>query len=60
MGASLSTVIDIHTDYRVLVCDNYLIFYRYEDEIVYVIRVLYGGRDYMRVLFNELPKGKEK
>ncbi|HEX2946788.1 MAG TPA: type II toxin-antitoxin system RelE/ParE family toxin [Clostridia bacterium] len=53
MGASLSAVIDIQTDYRFLVCDNYLIFYRYEDEAIYVIRILYGGRDYMKVLFKD-------
>ncbi|MHB1394599.1 MAG: type II toxin-antitoxin system RelE/ParE family toxin [Clostridia bacterium] len=60
ISASLSTVIDIQTDYRFLVCDNYLIFYRYEDGVVYVIRILYSRRDYMRVLFNNLLKEEEK
>ncbi|WP_425803089.1 type II toxin-antitoxin system RelE/ParE family toxin [Desulfitobacterium sp. Sab5] len=60
IGASLSAVIDIQTDYRFLVSDSYLIFYRYEDGVVYVIRVLYGRRDYMRVLFNDLPGEEEK
>lgn len=59
IGVSLSAVIDIQTDYRFLVCDNYLIFYRYEDDVVYVIRILYGRRDYMRVLFNDLPGEEE-
>ncbi|HEX3030123.1 MAG TPA: type II toxin-antitoxin system RelE/ParE family toxin [Clostridia bacterium] len=54
IGAPLASVIDIHTDYRFLVCDNYLIFYRYEDGVVYVIRILYGRQDYMHVLFNDL------
>ncbi len=60
IGTSLSAVIDVQTDYRFLVCDNYLIFYRYEDEVIYVIRILYGGRDYMKVLFNDLPEKEEK
>ncbi len=60
MGTSLSAFIDIQTDYRFLVCDNCLIFYRYEDETVYVIRILYGGRHYMRVLFNDLAENEEK
>ncbi|MHB8280951.1 MAG: type II toxin-antitoxin system RelE/ParE family toxin, partial [Candidatus Humimicrobiaceae bacterium] len=32
IGAPLSSVVDINTDYRFLVCANYLIFYRCEDE----------------------------
>ncbi|MBS5909823.1 MULTISPECIES: type II toxin-antitoxin system RelE/ParE family toxin [Paenibacillus] len=38
-------------DYR---CDNYLIFYRYEDGVVYVVRILYGRRNFIRVLFSNL------
>ena len=60
IGASLSLVLDIQTDYRFLVCANYLIFYLYEDEIIYVVRILYGRRDYMRVLFNDLLEEEEK
>ncbi|WP_061213478.1 type II toxin-antitoxin system RelE/ParE family toxin [Syntrophomonas wolfei] len=60
IGASLSSVIDIQTEYRFLACANYLIFYRYEDEAVYVIRILYGRRDYVRVLFNDLLEKEEK
>ena len=50
MGASLSAIVDIETDYRFLVCGNYTAFYRYEDDTVYVIRILYGRRDYMKNL----------
>lgn len=53
MGAPLSSILDIQIDYRFLVCDNYLIFYRYEDGIVFVSRILYGRRDYTRILFGE-------
>lgn len=60
IGASLSSIMDIQTDYRFLVCANYLIFYRYEDEIVFVSRILYGRRDYMRILFGNLPEDEEK
>ncbi|MEW6623010.1 MAG: type II toxin-antitoxin system RelE/ParE family toxin [Bacillota bacterium] len=45
---------NIQTDYRFLVCDNYLIFYRYEDGIVFVSRILYGRRNYTRILFGDL------
>jgi addiction module RelE/StbE family toxin len=60
IGAPLSSVVDIQTDYRFLVCVNYLIFYRYEDGIVFVLRILYGRRDYTRILFGSLPEDEEK
>ena len=51
-GAPLSSVTGFDTDYRFLVCGNYLAFYRYEQSTAYVVRVLYSGRDYMRILFD--------
>jgi len=60
IGAPLSSVVDIQTDYRFLVCANYLIFYRYKDGIVFVSRILYGRRDYMRILFGDLPEDEEE
>ncbi|MCL6480040.1 MAG: type II toxin-antitoxin system RelE/ParE family toxin [Peptococcaceae bacterium] len=60
IGAPLSSVVDIQTDYRFLVCANYLIFYRCEDGIVFVSRILYGRRNYMRMLFGDLPEDEEK
>jgi plasmid stabilization system protein ParE len=55
-GASLSSVIGIDTDYRFLVCGNYIAFYRVENGTVYVVRVLYGRRNYVQILFGE-PMG---
>ncbi len=60
IGAPLASVVDIQTDYRFLVCADYLIFYRYEDEIVFVSRILYGRRDFVRILFGDLPMDEEK
>ena len=53
LGARLSAVTDVESEYRFLVCGNYRAFYRYENNMVYVDRILYGRRDYMRVLFSE-------
>lgn len=55
MGASLSSIISINTDYRYLVCGNYLTFYRVVDTNIYIDRILYGQRNYMQALFGE-PK----
>lgn len=53
MGAPLSSIVDFETDYRFLVCGNYTAFYRFENQTVYIVRVLYGRRDFMRILFGE-------
>lgn len=52
-GAPLSSVVNFNTDYRFLVCGNYTAFYRVENDTVFIVRVLYGRRDYLRILFGE-------
>jgi len=54
IGAPLSSKVLFETDYRFLVSGNYLAFYRYENKIIYVDRVIYGRRDYVKILFPEL------
>lgn len=50
-GALLSSIADVESDYRFLVSGNYLSFYRTYGNEVYIDRILYARRDYMRVLF---------
>lgn len=54
-GAPLSSIADVESDYRFLVSGNYLSFYRAYGNEVYVDRILYARRDYMRVLFGDIP-----
>ena len=49
-GAPLSSIAEMDTDYRFLVCGNYLAFYRAEEGLVYIDRILYGRRDYLSIL----------
>ena len=53
MGAPLQSVADVESDYRFLVCGNYLAFYRVDENAVYIDRILYGRRDYLRILFGD-------
>ena len=53
IGTPLSTKVEIEIDYRFLVCDNYLVFYRTEADSVFIDRVIYGRRDYIKILFDE-------
>jgi addiction module RelE/StbE family toxin len=50
-GAPLSSVVDVNSDYRFLVCENYLAFYRAAENAVYIDRILYARRNYISILF---------
>lgn len=56
LGTPLSAIADgnVNGDYRFLVSGNYMIFYRANGNDVYVDRVLYGRREYLRVLFSDM------
>ena len=54
IGAPLSSIADIESDYRFLLTGNYLTFYRVRDNDIYIDRVLYGRRDYLRILFGDV------
>lgn len=41
----------LYSGYRYLIYQNYLAFYRVLNDTVFIDRVLYGKRDYMRLLF---------
>lgn len=51
IGTPLSSVADVDGDYRFLVSGNYMVFYRANGNDIYIDRVLYGRRDYLRILF---------
>lgn len=54
IGAPLSSIANVVSSYRFLVTGNYLTFYRISGNVVYVDRVLYGRRDYLRILFGDM------
>jgi toxin ParE1/3/4 len=51
MGKPLWNLIDVPTDYLYLVTEKNYVFYRNEEKIVKVVRVLNERQDYMRILF---------
>ena len=52
-GALISSIADIESDYRFIVSGNYISFYRAYGREVYIDRILYARRDYMRILFGD-------
>ena len=49
-GAPLEPHIGLDTPYRFVTAGNYIAFYRFEDNTVYVDRVLYKKRNYAKLL----------
>lgn len=56
LGAPLSSAADVETDYRFLLSGNYIIFYRPEGADIYIDRILYCRRNYLRILFPDLKE----
>lgn len=56
MGTLLSAVTANCSNHRYLVAGNYMIFYRISETGVYVDRILYGRRDYLHILFGDMPQ----
>lgn len=53
IGAPLNSRTAEKSDYRYLVCGNYNVFYRVEDQTVRIVRVLNAKRNFMAVLFGK-------
>ena len=53
IGTPLSAVADVNSDYRYLVSGSYMVFYRVAGKDVFIDCVLYGRRDYLRILFGD-------
>lgn len=50
-GLDLGNIIEYPTDYRYLVVKPNYVFYRVENEIVKIIRILNEKQDFMQILF---------
>ncbi len=60
MGVSLSNKVPFDTDYRFIVSGNHLVFYRVDNEHVSIYRVLYGRRDYLKIIFDDIELSNEE
>lgn len=60
IGAPLSSVTEVESDYRFLISRSYMIFYRIEEKDIYIDRILYGRRNYLRILFPDLPQDNNR
>jgi plasmid stabilization system protein ParE len=56
IGTPLSSIYEVDTDYRFLVCGNYLAFYRLQESEVLIDRILNGRQSYLVILLGSLPQ----
>ena len=56
VGIPVEKYVSFPTDYKFVLANNYSIFYRIEDEVIRIIRILYSRRDFVRVLFGDKSK----
>ena len=50
-GALLSPKVNFPTNYRYARAAGYLIFYRHENNYIFIDRIIHGKRDYISILF---------
>jgi plasmid stabilization system protein ParE len=50
-GTLLSPKVDFQTNYRYARAAGYLIFYRHENDHLFIDRIIHGKRDYITILF---------
>ena len=53
-GTLLASKVKFAASYRYVCSGNYLIFYRYKNDKIFIIRIIYSRRDYIKILFPEL------
>jgi Plasmid stabilization system protein len=51
IGTPLSRIANIVTNYRFIKSGNYLIFYKYQTNILYISRILYHKQNCLQILF---------
>lgn len=52
MGMKLSNKIEVETDYRYFIFEEYIIFYKFNNDNLFVYRILSSKRDYIKILFS--------
>lgn len=51
MGTQLNIITPLSTDYRFLIAESHIAFYRIEGTTVFIDRVLHKRQEYIRILF---------
>jgi toxin ParE1/3/4 len=52
LGVNFVSKVGFPTDLRYLVVEKYIVVYRNEEDVVRVVHVFYGKRNYLKILFD--------
>ena len=52
-GSALSDITAHETDLRMLVCENYIVLYRIDAELISIARIINAKQDYVRFLLKD-------
>ena len=52
-GTLLSSIVNFPTNYRYVKAARYLVFYRHENNQIFVDRIIHEKRDYITILFSK-------
>ena len=52
-GPMLGHFVPFESDYRMLVAEKYLVFYRISGRDIFINRIIHSRRNYIRILFGE-------
>ncbi len=53
LGAPLSSITELISDYRFLLVNKYMVFYRESNNKIFIDRILYSRRNYLSVLLDQ-------
>lgn len=56
----LSSIINFESNYHFIICESYIAFYRIDKNSIYIDRILYGKRDFIKVLFENIDNTQKK
>jgi len=56
-GTLLFPKVNFPTNYRYARAAGYLIFYRHENDLIFIDRIIHGKRDYIAILFPQEEDG---
>ena len=59
-GEVVTAFAEVYHEERFLVSGKYLVFYHVLGKDIFIDRVLYGGRDYLKILFEDALKEEQE
>ncbi|WNY26032.1 type II toxin-antitoxin system RelE/ParE family toxin [Methanolapillus millepedarum] len=60
LGKDMSSGKGLKFNYRYLICGNYFVYYKFQNNVVRIFRILNSKRDFLRILYRDLINEENK